>query len=86
MKTVGRALVVGRLGVTSRDEAEVFRDDIRLLNVPTARGGRKRGRAVISLPIRPVQLVSGFQLGGTALQAHRTPPDVSGLHEARTSL
>ena len=34
MKTVGGALVVGRLGVTSRDEAEVFRDDIRLLNVP----------------------------------------------------
>jgi Mrp family chromosome partitioning ATPase len=35
MKMVGRALIVGRLGVTSRDQAEMFRDDLRLLQVPT---------------------------------------------------
>ena len=34
IRTVGGALVVGRLGVTSRDEAEMFHDDLRLLNVP----------------------------------------------------
>jgi Mrp family chromosome partitioning ATPase len=34
MKMVGGALIVGRLGVTSRDEAAMFRDDLRLLNVP----------------------------------------------------
>ena len=34
MKMVRGALIVGRLGVTSRDEAAMFRDDLRLLNVP----------------------------------------------------
>jgi Mrp family chromosome partitioning ATPase len=35
MKMVGNVLVVGRLDVTSREQAVRFRDDLRLMNVPT---------------------------------------------------